>query len=290
MRRETIDKLKKIIEKTRRYTSLYRGIRTIRILYYNYLICYWNELLKHLRGLGLLRNRKFAKIKTYQNKHVGQRCFVVCTGPSVTYEDLELLKGEITFSMNGIVKAFHKTDWRPTYYAIQDCSVYEECQEFILNEKILTSFISDRIVQLKYKVPAHSILYPCSEYKHRTLASEVKLSVKFSGNAAALIYAGYTVTYSVLQIATYMGFKEIFLLGCDCYFSPDPTKRHFVETQHRDPHAETAADRMLYAYRVAKQYADKHHIRICNATRGGHLDVFDRVSLEDILKQPTIRG
>lgn len=33
----------------------------------------------------------------------------------------------------------------------------------------------------------------------------------------------------------------------------------------------------------AKQYADTHGVRIFNATRGGKLDVFERVDLDEIL-------
>jgi hypothetical protein len=237
-----------------------------------------------LRAARLIQNRKFSAIRKYKNKHAGQRCFIVCLGPSLTYEDLELLKGEITFSMNNIVKGFHKTDWRPTYYGVQDIFAYGECQEFILKDNTLITFISDFVVKRGYNIPPRAIIFPHSLYKHRTLMSEIKPSTKFSENAAALVYDGYTITYSLLQIATYMGFKEIYLLGCDCYYSPDPKERHFIETQHVDQTVTTAADRMLYAYRVAKKYADKHHIRIYNVTRGGHLDVFDRVSIEEVLQ------
>jgi hypothetical protein len=275
--------LKKMVEKTKHHKFLYLCIRFVLITYYNHIICYTHELLKHLRELGIVRSRKFSEIRKYKDKHAGQRCFIVCTGPSLRYEDLELLKGEITFSMNGIVKGFHQTDWRPTYYGIQDLFSYAECQKFLLEDSTLTLFIPDWIVKRGYEIPPHTVLFPYSLYRHRTLSTEVKTSTKFSGNAAALIYDGYTITYTLLQIAIYMGFKEIYLLGCDCYYSPDPKKRHFVETQHIDPDAMTAADRMLYAYRVAKRYADKHHIHIYNATRGGHLDVFERVSLEEVL-------
>jgi hypothetical protein len=268
------------------------------MFYFNYLICYWNELLKHLRAWGLLRSSKFAEIRKYKKKHMGQRCFIVCTGPSLTYEDLELLKGEITFSMNGIVKGFHKTDWRPTYYGIHDHFVYAELQDIILENSTLIPFIADWIVEVDWivkrihkispgRIPSNAIQFPFSTYNHRVFSKD-KYSTKFSGNAAAIVYDGYTVTYSLLQIAVYMGFKEIYLLGCDCYYSPDPKKRHFVETQHVDPSATTAAGRMKYAYRVAKRYADKHHIHIYNATRGGHLDVFERVSLEEILSPKPI--
>ena len=42
-------------------------------------------------------------------------------------------------------------------------------------------------------------------------------------------------------------------------------------------------DRSLVVYRLLKQYADKHGIHIYNATRGGNLEVFPRVTLEDVL-------
>jgi hypothetical protein len=143
------NRIKKLIEKTKRYSLLYSLLRFIQILYFNYFVCYWNELLKHLRAWGLLRSRKFAEIKKYKNKHIGQRCFIVCTGPSLTYGDLELLKGKITFSMNGVVKGFHHTKWCPTYYGIQDYFVDEECQESRLQDKTLTLFISDWISEEK---------------------------------------------------------------------------------------------------------------------------------------------
>jgi hypothetical protein len=80
-----------------------------------------------------------------------------------------------------------------------------------------------------------------------------------------------------------MGFKDIYLLGCDCYYSPNSKNQHFVEMKRIDPTFVTAAERMKYAYQEAKKYADTHQIHIYNATRGGHLDVFERVSLEDVL-------
>jgi hypothetical protein len=253
-----------------------------------------------MRIIGLLQNRKFSEIKKYKNKHIGQRCFIVCTGPSLKYEDLKLLKGEITFSMNGIVKIFHKTNWRPTYYGIQDPFVYEECQDIILKNKTLIPFIADCIVKKDYlmrkihnisyinvEIPSNTILFPfrfstCS----RRLFSKNKYFTKFSGNAMAMVYDGYTITYSLLQIAVYMGFKEIYLLGCDCYYSLDPKKQHLMEMQHVDPSVTMVAERMKYAYRIAKKYADKHFIHIYNATRGGNLDVFERTSLEKVLSAP----
>ena len=39
---------------------------------------------------------------------------------------------------------------------------------------------------------------------------------------------------------------------------------------------------MLVSYMTAKVYADTHDIRILNASRGGSLEVFDRIDFDKI--------
>ncbi|MPN15362.1 hypothetical protein SDC9_162693 [bioreactor metagenome] len=79
-----------------------------------------------------------------------------------------------------------------------------------------------------------------------------------------------------------MGFKEIYLLGADCSFLG--TKQHFIEHGHYDNDIGSAAERNITSYAEAKNYADQHNIKIFNATRGGKLEIFPRVSLEQILR------
>lgn len=43
--------------------------------------------------------------------------------------------------------------------------------------------------------------------------------------------------------------------------------------------------RMRVGYQAAKEYADAHGIKIVNCTRGGMLETFKRMKLEDILKE-----
>ena len=42
----------------------------------------------------------FTPLRQFKNKHIGQRCFIVATGPSLTIEDVSKLKNEICWSMN----------------------------------------------------------------------------------------------------------------------------------------------------------------------------------------------
>lgn len=77
-------------------------------------------------------DEQFAKIKSLEGIHRNERCFIVATGPSLTMEDLQLIKDEVTFGMNSITRIFDKTDWRPTYYGIQDRQVYEKMERSIM--------------------------------------------------------------------------------------------------------------------------------------------------------------
>ena len=80
-----------------------------------------------------------------------------------------------------------------------------------------------------------------------------------------------------------MGFKEIYLIGADCNYSDNKSKHHFIDYGHYDSTYKSAGTRMIYAYKVAKKYADKNNIKIYNATRGGMLEVFPRVNLDELL-------
>ena len=56
------------------------------------------------------------KIRTFNNLHQNQRCFIVANGPSLAKTDLQLLEDEITFGLNRIYLYFDKTSFRPSYY------------------------------------------------------------------------------------------------------------------------------------------------------------------------------
>lgn len=227
-----------------------------------------------------LYDKRFVTIRDLKDKYNGKRCFIIATGPSLTIDDLELLKEEYTFGMNSICQVFDKTDWRPTFFGIQDTKVYQ----------ILKNKISDHSVNfLPYRlgkrcgIPANSIMFPCNSFYHDfELRYDTRLFSRFSPDCYSVVYDGYSITFSLIQIAVYLGFKEIYLLGADCNYVPGQ-KQHFIEHGHLDPKFLTAGERNIVSYKVAKEYADSHNIKIINATRGGMLEVFERKKLEEIL-------
>lgn len=232
---------------------------------------------------------RYSSLKKYKGIHKGKRCFVVATGPSLRVEDLEMLKNEYSISMNSIYVSYKDTDWRPNYYVIQDQFVYEKihqelhCREY--DAMFIGSIIADR-----FKLPAgdNVNVFPLDLLWQQI--PNKSYHTKFSDDIYNCVYSGYNVAYSALQIAVYMGFSEIYLLGTDCNYLQD--KKYFAEDKNRGREGyftkkfyAANTDKFILAYEVAKEFADTHGIKIYNATRGGLLEIFPRVNLDEVVKQ-----
>ena len=215
----------------------------------------WFRIKAFFRKLRLGTSyQKYEPMKLYQNRHKGQRCFIVATGPSQSIEDINKLKGEITFSVNSIYTCFSDTDWRPTYYCVQDRVVYEKNCKGIDELKAAQRFISDSIPQAYRK---GDILYPTNERFHHCF-NGYKFRIRFSDDSSKVVFAANTIVYSAIQLAVYMGFSEIYLTGCDCnYTSP---KKHFNHDTNEKIESKIKLDEignlMLASYRAAKKYTD----------------------------------
>ena len=220
-----------------------------------------------------------SNINAYKNKYHGERCFILATGPSLTIQDVSRLKDEYTFGMNSICLLFDKLGQETTFYGVQDTGVYLKLKEYYFNFKKTILFLGDGLPLKGRDAPNHvpfSINY--LDHKH----SYKKLNTHFSSDASNFVYDGYTITYSLIQIAVFMGFKEIYLLGNDCSYPKDPKKQHFADFGHVDSSTLTARDRILFAYQYAKDYLANTDVKIFNATRGGALEIFPRVNFDDI--------
>lgn len=226
---------------------------------------------------------QFEWIKDYKNKYNGKRCFIVATGPSLTIKDLDMIKDEYSFGMNTCALALDKTEWRPTFYGIQDEYIYEKL-ETSLNSMAASYlpevFISVSIMQ-KFSTPERFKTFPLHYLDHKMFHIKGFGKYKFSDDCYACIYDGYSITFSLMQLACYMGFKEIYLLGCDCNYNQE--KKHFIESGHVDPKYTVMGNKMIYGHYMFKEFADKIGVKVINCTRGGMLDVYPRKSLDDII-------
>ncbi len=228
---------------------------------------------------------KRKSIAAFYNKHCGERCFIVGNGPSLTMKDLDMLHRhqEICFGTNKIYHAFSHTAWRPDYFIAQDRLMLKQHAIELYNMNVGYKFIADR--------------YPAF-WDLENSRDAIKFHIKseaftpnlpdFSEDFSAYCVEGSTVTYSALQLAAYMGFAEIYLIGVDFDYSGDMAKgeNHFCAAYvgANDEYNPFVPERSILAYRKAELYSRQHGFRIFNATRGGKLEEFERVDLNGLFK------
>lgn len=219
------------------------------------------------------------EIDKFHNIHKGQRCFIVATGPSLRMEDLDLLKyhKEICISMNSIYYAFDKTDWYPDYYVVSDYREFNEFKKILDTLPMREKFLPDNTDMFWNEKHRDNIYRYHQHYEY----CFNKLP-KFSENFSKKSYAGNTVTYTCLQLAVYMGFEEIYLLGVDFTYgnANDGKYGHFHKEEKLV--AVCYVEQVKAAYKSAKQYTNQHGIKIYNATRGGKLEIFPRVDFDTL--------
>ncbi len=240
-----------------------------------------------LRKMNLEKaDRVLSKLK---GKHKNQRIFVVSTGPSLRLEDLEWLhkNKEITISMNSVFQIFDKTEWRPTYYINGDFKAFDKKYEGrkIEDMSLENTLISRQIARkLHYKFDKTKVgVYDANWLDHRvnwhTKRYKYKTDIKTYG-----CYCFQTITNSAINLADFMGCTEIYLLGCDCDLTQN--KEHVGETKKNEmPYniAKAKMRRMTEAYVVIKRILNSKGVQVYNATRGGKLEVFPRIDLDDLI-------
>jgi hypothetical protein len=219
----------------------------------------------------------------FRDMHKGERCFVVGNGPSLRMSDLDKLReaNAICFGANKIFLAFGETVWRPDYYMAQDILMLTRHPKEISEMRVRHKFIADR--------------YPAfwsSDFSRDCIRFHIKNEVflpnmpDFSPDFSAYSTEGSTVTYSALQLAAYMGFAEIYLLGVDFSFGGihEKGENHFHPDYvgKGDKYGAFGEQTSLLAYRKAEIYSRLHGFRIYNATRGGKLEVFERVDFDSL--------
>lgn len=249
---------------------------------YYYLIHFIPRFLKfrlmyYKRNYSLKFN--FKGLRSYKNIHKGNRCFIVATAPSLNLSDLDLIKNEYSFGVNSIVNIFDKTSWRPTYYGIQDSGVEKVKDKFLQHRSEIKEFFVG-ISPYKKLVPHFEC--PQVNYLLNILDHDkpgIKHILRTTKDADKFLYDGFSITFSMIELAMYMGFSEIVLLGVDCDYSGE--KAHFDDyTTAKVPNASI---NMYQAFCQMREYAEENNVKIINASRGFKLKAFDCIDLETVL-------
>lgn len=239
---------------------------------------------------------------TLKDRHLGQRCFILCNGPSVATQDITPLSNEIVFSVsNGYFHADY-AKIRPRYHCVPQLtyatlgkdgavSWFSEMNAKLLCQELFLDQQEHALVQRNALFADRNVKYVCMARNG------------FSGklgppDLTGIIPRVQTVPIMVLMIALYMGFREIYLIGTDhdwfvtkeyrYAFEPQSTKGMDIGVDCSGVLSTTLWDelplieRVWSQYRALKLIAAAMGISIFNATNGGMLDEFPRVRLEDV--------
>lgn len=223
----------------------------------------------------------------YKDIYKGKRIFLIGNGPSLRIEDLEKLhrNKEICIACNKIYRIYDKTEWRADYIAMSDYKIISDCTEEIPQ-------IPGKIIMAdNYHYFSDNPYFDSVEYIHYFLGGEYPLYPRFSEDVCNGVYCGLSVMYDIgLQLAAYMGASEIYLIGIDHSYTTNIVDKnnHFIKDYYREGEEKKYAsikfekEKIDKAYETAEGYSRKHGFRIYNATRGGALEVFERVDFDSL--------
>jgi hypothetical protein len=238
--------------------------------------------------VNITKNEK--RLRDLKNIYKGRRGFILGNGPSLNKIDLGLLKNQITIGCNGIFLITDQMGFMPTFYTVEDTLVAE-----------------DRAKDINRICGTHKIIP--YDLRHWLKPDDCTIYVNFKRNYNAFpkfstcfdakVYWGGTVTFLNMQLAYYLGLKEIYLIGMDhTYKIPgiDKKKGAVITSQSDDQnhfhpdyfgpgyrYHDPMVERMEKGYLKAKEFFERDDRAIFNATAGGNLEVFPRVPFENVI-------
>jgi len=229
-----------------------------------------------------LRRASIQQLEAFKDCHHGQRAFIIGNGPSLQQTDLTHLRGEHTFGLNRIYLTFPELGFSTTYYLSVNSLVIEQCAEDIRRLPI-PKFLSWRSHPLIQSTDDMMFLF--TTYS----------GPKFATDARRRLWEGATVTYVALQLAFYMGFSPVILIGVDHSFTTQGKPNTTITSQGDDPdHFHPGyfgkgfrwqlpdLETSERAYRLARQVYEQAGRQVLDATIGGKLAVFPKVAYDSL--------
>jgi hypothetical protein len=225
-----------------------------------------------------------SRLSMLKDRHRGQRCVLVANGPSLNAMNLAFLRRETVIGLNKIFLGFDKFGFYPRYYVAVNRKVIEQsaseiaamnCVKFlgnagadgILGESALTYWVNTKQPRSRF----------C-----RDIAQEG-------------MHEGWTVTYAALQVAYFLGFSEVVIIGMDHRYQYDGAPNQERLMEGADPN-HFAADYFGYgqrwdnpdlahseeSYRIARRSFEEDSRRIIDATADGACEVFEKADYRSL--------
>ena len=200
----------------------------------------------------------YEQISDFRDLHTGRSVFILASGPSLAEVDLTRLRRRIVIGLNRSSLVYPDTH----YHCTMDERLFKEYEEVLRKSRYLFT-----LEQRSFGIPIH------------LLGSE-----GFSHDLTEGIYSGYTVTYFALQIAVYMGFNRIFLVGLDLKHKPGHTHFFGIDPVSKN-HEKTEFPKMIRMLHYAADQLAGTDVKVYNCSPDTELECFERISFDSAVAQ-----
>lgn len=221
------------------------------------------------------------------NKHCGERCFLVLNGPSIKKYDLSKITNEQVLCTNFFYRSAVADVVVPNYICWQDASVFNSGEGDMIIGEILERFPN---ITMIFNLKAYSVnsYYNNIYYTYnKHLPHQWGISSKLEEVSSAFS----TVAFYAINAAIYMGFKKIYVLGLD--FAPGAFE-HFddlgvecTDPTNQEKKVDVCGNYWAYAKAhyeayALNQYAKTKGIHIVNLNKKSCIRAFDFGVYEDL--------
>jgi Protein of unknown function DUF115 len=209
----------------------------------------------------------------------GKTCVVIGNGPSLRDVDFSLLKGVDTFGLNRIYLMRDQNGFVPTWHVVVNDILLEQFSAEIQTvESVL--FIP---VRHRWRFSRSSDIHAFKVRFDDTLATDITRGVAVGG----------TVTNVALQLAYYLGYQKVILLGVDHRYVNDGRPNEELTSQSDDPNHFAPnyfgkgvrwnapdLERSEIGFLQAKHMFEESGRRIVDCTINGALEIFPKSDLK----------
>ena len=168
--------------------------------------CFKRRLTRWAAYRGIPLNRNDFILRRYRNHFRGRPAFIVGNGPSLRISDLDMLRGHLTLASNKIYLGFEETRWRPHFLFMEDAKVIEQSRPGLEDLGLVQLMLPDSV-----RLPQLDALY----YHYHWMKLPPPLLPNFGSDPLSGFFWGFTITYTMIQWAYYLGVREIYLIGID---------------------------------------------------------------------------
>jgi hypothetical protein len=228
------------------------------------------------------RRESIRKLSLLKDAHKGERCFLIGNGPSLKHTDLSRLKNDFSFGFNRIFLAAEELNFSPScLVSINDLVIQQSAREFQALK--MPKFFAWRSREWVGMDTNTHFLY--TSYT----------TPKFARDVRGRVWEGATVTNVALQLAYFIGFSTVILVGVDHSFATKGTPNTTVQSEGDDPNHFSAAyfgkgfrwqlpdlETSELAYRMARKAYEADGRQVLDATIGGKLEVFPKVAYDSL--------